>query len=80
MSTLDRLFYADRLESHVHCLLLFIFSCFSLNKNDFLRDLCDLEISTATPGQSEGPGTNGNKKVLYTPQRSRIVDSPSDAV
>ena len=34
---------------------------------------------TTTPGQS-GPGSNGHELELHTPQISKTVASPSDAV
>ena len=38
-----------------------------------------LLTGATTPGPIE-PGSNGNERVLYTPQSSRIRASPSDAV
>ena len=34
---------------------------------------------STSPGQS-GPGSNGNKALLYPPQISRTEASPSDAI
>ena len=50
---------------------------FLLNKSIWLRN--GILTSITTIGQS-GPGSNGNKQVLYTPQISRTGASPEDAV
>ena len=39
----------------------------------------EILTSTTTPDQS-GPGSNGNKRVLHTPQSPKTGASPSDAI
>ena len=44
-----------------------------------ISSIDDILTSTTTLGQS-GPQSNGNERVLYTPQISATEASPSDAV
>ena len=51
----------------------------SITSNFQNRSIDGTIIDTSTPSQS-GPGSNGNKEVHPTPQKSRTRASPSDVV
>ena len=62
---------------------LFMISCIPIEyKSFFNKSIWPIDetlTGTTTPGQG-GPGSNGNKEVLHTPQISKIEDSISNAV
>ena len=45
--------------------------------NSSIRPINETLLGDTTPGQS-GPGSNGNKRILYIPQSSRTGASSSD--
>ena len=85
ISTLLGLFYSSRLENHIHCMFIFTFFMQLFLKSFFFalghignkwfinKSIWPIDgtlTGTTTPGQS-GTGSNGNKRVLHSPQSSR---------